>query len=355
MAARHKLKIKNITRETEDCVSIVLDIPSELNAVYQYKSGQFVTFCKEFNGEELRRSYSICSSPEENELRVAVKKVEDGRFSNYANNELKIGDEIDVISPDGRFTPTIKSDQAKSYLLIAAGSGITPILSILKSILNNESKSTVCLLYGNQRTEEIIFREEILNLKNKFLQKLHIHFLLSKEITEEENFYGRINAEKIKIFNNILFDANSIDEVYICGPEEMTLEVKSSLEELGFDPIKIHFELFGTSSANQKKPVLKKEQIGQHAQIEVKLNGRTVSFDLDYGKQSILDAALKQNLALPYACKGGVCCTCKAKVLQGEVEMLVNYGLEEDEIKNGYVLTCQSYPKSKTVSIDYDV
>jgi ring-1,2-phenylacetyl-CoA epoxidase subunit PaaE len=354
MSDKFILKIKNINKETKDCVSIALDIPSEHQTAFQFKPGQYITFLKSLNNEEIRRSYSICSSPFENELRVAVKKVEDGLFSTYANDQLKNGDLIEVMPPEGRFSPDLQLDNKKIYLLLAAGSGITPILSIAKSILQEEINSNVILLYGNQKTENIIFKEQLLALKNKFLQRFQINFLLSKELTEEENFYGRINSQKLNIFKNTLFKINDLDEIFICGPEEMIIDCRTYLLEQGIPSSKIHVELFG-AKINTKKQEKILSRKGNVAHVKYKLNGRTHELQLDYGESSILDAALKQNSALPFACKGGVCCTCKAKLLEGTVDMLVNYGLEQDEVDNGYILTCQSYPSSNEISIDYDV
>ncbi len=354
MSDKFILKIKNIIKETKDCVSIALDIPAEHQTSFQFKPGQYITFIKTFNNEEIRRSYSICSSPFENELRVAVKKVEDGLFSSYANEQLQSGDLIEVMPPEGRFSPNLHLENQKIYLLIAAGSGITPILSIAKSILQEELNSNVILLYGNQKTENIIFKEQLLALKNKFLKRFQINFLLSKELTEEGNFYGRINSQKLSIFKNTLFNINDLDEIFICGPEEMIVDCRTYLLEQGIPSLKIHVELFG-AKINTKKQEKILSRKGNVAHVKYKLNGRTHELQLDYGESSILDAALKQNSALPFACKGGVCCTCKAKLLEGTVDMLVNYGLEQDEVDNGYILTCQSYPSSNEISIDYDV
>lgn len=354
MVEKIKLKIKNKRLETKDCVSLSFDIPAEYTERFNYNPGQYLTLCADYLGAEIRRSYSICSAPHESELRVAIKRVEDGIFSSKIIDTLHPGDIIEVLTPEGRFTTEINSNQSKQYLFIAAGSGITPILSLIKSILHEESNSNVNLLYGNQYQEDIIFKEELLALKNIYLQRLSIHFILSKEFTEEENFYGRIDANKIKLFHNILYDLHQIDHVFICGPEAMIIEINHTLHEMSVPHSKIHVELFGTAPSTPKKPSPKKEDLGKTAQVSLKLNGRTVQFGMAYNEESILDAALQNKLPLPYACKGGVCCTCKAKLIEGKVEMMVNYGLEPEEIAANYILTCQAFPITEKVIVDYD-
>jgi ring-1,2-phenylacetyl-CoA epoxidase subunit PaaE len=240
---------------------------------------------------------------------------------------------------------------AKQYLLFAAGSGITPVMSIIKSILCIEPQSHVSLLYGNQSTEDTIFLEELLALKNKYLQQFQIHFILSREDMEEPLFCGRIGKEKLDAFNTRLFDIDEIDEFMICGPEEMNLEIRESLLAKGIPAKKIHMELFGISIARHR--TILSGNPGQ-SHVKVTADGRSFEFELGYSGISLLDAALKYSKALPFACKGGVCCTCKAKLVKGQVEMDVNYGLEPDEVANGYILTCQSHPRTPEVIIDYD-
>ena len=353
----HSLRVKKVEKETEDCVSIVFEVPEELKELYVFKQGQSLTMRKELSGEEVRRTYSICSSPHDNMLRVAVKKVEGGAFSAYANEQLKAGDTLEVMPPVGKFYTELDAAQKKNYVAFAAGSGITPVLSIIKTTLLTEPGSTFTLVYGNRTKNSIIFKEELEALKDKFLSRFRIYHILSREKTDAEINYGRIGRDKCEVLFGKLIDLNSADEFFLCGPEEMIFSVRDYLQEKGVAKDHIHFELF--TIPGQKKSVVETEKKavvdeGPKAKVSVKLDGILFDFDLGYESQSILDAALKQGADLPYACKGGVCCTCKAKLVEGEVEMEVNWGLEQDEIEKGYILTCQSHPKTERVVVDFD-
>lgn len=352
----HSLVVKEIRRETESCVSILFDVPSSLQKEYQYTQGQYLTIKAKINNEEVRRSYSICSCPLDSELRVAVKKVPEGLFSTYANETLKAGDQLDVMTPIGNFNTDLSADQSKHYVAFVAGSGITPVMSIMKTVLRIEPKSRFTLFYGNKNFESIIFRDEIEALKNEYLQRLGVYHLLSREITDSPLFNGRLNGEKASLFCDHLFDLNKVDDFFLCGPGEMILEIKETLLEKGVDSKKVHLELFTTpgQAAKAVKPVVEKAQKDYDSQVSVTLDGITHEFGLDADGPNVLDAALHHGADVPYACKGAVCCTCKAKVLEGVVEMDLNYALEPDELEAGYVLTCQSHPKSKNVVISYD-
>jgi ring-1,2-phenylacetyl-CoA epoxidase subunit PaaE len=351
----HTLIIKEIIKETVDTVSITFNVPNDLKSNFDYIQGQYLTLKTNINGEEVRRSYSICSAPSENKLQVAVKQVEQGVFSNFANNELKIGDSIEVMNPMGKFHNTIEPNQAKNYVAIAVGSGITPILSIIKETLLQEPMSTFTLIYGNKNTKSIIFKEQIEALKDKYIDRLTLHYILSRERVDVPLYFGRVDDEKCAIFFNKLIDLDIINQVFLCGPEDMILNTKALLEKKGFDKHKIHFELFTSSSDKKKLENVQKSTNDSHkSNISLKIDGKTMEFKLGFNENNILDAAMNQGADLPYACKGGVCCTCKAKLVSGEVEMLVNYGLEEDEIEHGYILTCQSYPKTDAVMVDFD-
>ena len=351
----HKLRVKNIRRETNDCVSIAFDIPRELKADFQFKQGQNITIKSIINGEELRRSYSICSSPLDNELRVAVKKVDGGAFSSFANEELKEDDLLDVLPPTGTFFTEVGATNKKNYVFFAAGSGITPVISIVKTILLNEPESHVTLVFGNKDVSSIIFKEELEALKDKHLRHFRVYYILSRERTEIEITYGRIDAEKLKRLS-ALIDYSTVDEFFICGPEEMIFTVKGFLESNKIESNKIHFELF-TTPARKTIPIgtAATEKKTDGSEITIKSDGRIFNFKLDYQSDSILEAALAEGADLPFACKGGVCTTCKAKLIEGEVEMEVNYGLEPDEVKARFILTCQSHPRSKKVVVDFDV
>jgi ring-1,2-phenylacetyl-CoA epoxidase subunit PaaE len=353
----HKLTIKEIKKETQDCVSVLFDIPEQLRKQFQFTQGQSLTMRAIVNGEELRRTYSLCSSPADHEWKVAIKKVEGGLFSVYANDQLKKGDVLDVMEPVGKFYTPLDPANKKNYLAFAAGSGITPVLSIIKTTLATEPQSSFTLVYGNRSRSSIIFFEELEGLKNKFINRFNFINILSRERTEATLNFGKINSEKLTELNKLI-DFAAIDETFLCGPEEMIFCVKDFLETHGVYKKKIHFELF--ASKGQKKAVIrneKKEELSSNnSLITIKMDGRSIEFPLSLNSDiSILDAALKQGADLPFACKGGMCCTCKAKLLAGEVEMDVHWGLEHEEIEKGFILTCQSHPKTEKVVVDFDV
>ena len=353
----HPLKIKEIRRETDDCVSILFDIPNEYRDQFAFRQGQSLTMRTRLNGEEVRRTYSICSSPLDKEWRVAVKKVEGGLFSSFANDQLKSGDVLEVMPPVGKFYTDLHPSHTKNYLAVAAGSGITPVLSIIKTTLLTEPNSSFTLLYGNRSRSSIIFKEELEALKNKFMDRLTMHHILSREVTDAPIYHGRINKEKCELLFGKLIDLAAIDDCFICGPEEMIFGVKQFLESKQFDKKHIHFELFttpGQKTYSGKSVPSQAVEKGPTSKIKVKLDGVIFDFELSQKGETILDAALNQGADLPFACKGGVCCTCRAKLVQGEVQMDVNYGLEEDEIEAGFILTCQSHPKTPEVFVDFD-
>ena len=353
----HTLQITDIRHETSTCVSVALDIPDEFKDAYTYKAGQYITFKKVIDGEELRRSYSLCSSPIEPDFRVAIKQVPEGKFSTYACSQLKKGDRIDVMTPMGNFTTAINSMEAKNYMAFVAGSGITPVMSLMKTILATEADSTFTLVYGNQNLQSIIFKEDIEALKNKYMGRLHVIHILSREKLETDINNGRINHEKcIQLFSGLL-DLSKMHHFFMCGPEEMIMSVKDYLLAQKVNEKAIHFELFTTTGAQNKHDDWKaahQEGSDTLCTVTIKVDDRTYDIKLAYGGDSILDAALKSGADLPYACKGGVCCTCRAKVMEGEVEMEVNYALEKEEVSQGFVLTCQSHPKTDRVFIDFD-
>lgn len=354
----YPLRVKDVRQETADCVSVSLWVPDELVETFRFAPGQYLTFRTHMEDAEVRRSYSICVSPNEHELRVAVKKVQGGRFSTHANETLKAGDLLDVMPPMGKFSPRKSELTQKQYLAFAAGSGITPIMSIMRTVLEDEPNSTFTLIYGNRTRNTIIFREAIEGLKNKYMQRLSVYHVLSREMMDVPLFNGRIDAAKCVEFCDTLIDISSINEAFICGPEDMILSVRKKLVELGLPSEHVHIELF--TSPDQPKAAHKK-WVEEHAadgermsKVTITLDGATFEMDLAYGGDSILDAALKHGADLPYACKGGVCCTCRAKVTEGAVDMEVNYALEKDEIAKGFVLTCQSHPTTDKVTIDFD-
>ena len=356
----HPLSVKKVEKETEDCVSIVFDVPEELKEQFSFHQGQSLTIRKMINNTEVRRTYSICSAPSDGILQVAIKKVEGGLFSTWANNELKAGDLIDAMPPVGKFYTELDPLYKKNYIAFAAGSGITPVLSIIKTTLLTEPQSSFTLIYGNRTKNSIIFKEQLENIKDRFIDRFRIYHILSRERSDAEINSGRIDIPKLELLFGKLVDIKKCDEFFLCGPEEMIFCIKDYLEGRGITQDKIHFELF--TIPGQKQSVVdsagKKETAptseGPVAKVNVKLDGITFSFDLPYESESILDAALKQGADLPYACKGGVCTTCKAKITEGEVKMDVNWGLEQEEIDKGFILTCQAHPVSGRITVDFD-
>jgi len=354
----HPLKVKEVKKETEDCVSVSFEIPENLKRDFAFKQGQSLTMRTTINKEEVRRTYSICSSPLDNEWKVAIKKVEGGLFSTFANAELKKGDVLEVMEPVGKFYSALNSANKKNYLGFAAGSGITPLLSIINTTLRTEPGSTFTLVYGNKSRSSIIFFEELEGLKNKYLQQFNFINILSRERTEAAINFGRIDSEKLNELAKLI-NYNSFDEAFICGPEEMIFCVKDHLQQKGIGEKNIHFELFTTSGQkiqSTRHKAQDAEESGPKSKITVKVDGRSFDFSLALNcETTILDAALKQGADLPYACKGGMCCTCKAKLMEGEVEMDVHWGLEQEEIEKGFILTCQSHPKTEKVVVDFDI
>ena len=357
MVRFEKLTIRDIRKETPDCVSIAFEIPENLKPVYQFRQGQNLTLRLKLNDEELRRSYSICSSPLDNELRIAVKKVSQGKFSSHANLKLRKGDIIDVLPPTGTFYTELRIDQKKKYLALAAGSGITPIISIIKATLKTEPESEFTLVYGNRNRSSIIFKEALEALKNIYINRLTIIHVLSREKTDAPINHGRINAEKCVQLKRLV-DFKNMDEIFLCGPEEMIFSVRDWLHHEGIEHRKIHFELFTTpgqqkSAANNLQLNVHEDE-GPKSKVSIKLDGVLFDFELAKSGDSILDAALQQGAELPYACKGGVCSTCRARLLEGEVRMDTNYALEPDELAKGFILTCQSHPLTDSVVVDFD-
>lgn len=360
MSKFHPLKVNDVRRETADTVSIAFDVPAKDAKQFEFKAGQYVTIKATIDGEDIRRSYSICASPLDGELRVAVKKVEGGKFSEWANRVLKEGDVLEVMPPMGHFTPDIKSSNKKSYLLVAAGSGITPVISILKTILVKEPDSDVTLVYGNKGNATIIFKEEIEALKNVYMGRLTLLHIFSKEQLDTPFLNGRIDGTKCSALSKVLIDLEGTDEVYICGPNDMTESVKDWLISAHFPTDKTFFELFGTPSPTSGAKEVKKAEIikkfdGEFSDVTVILDGKETHFELATNGESILDAATRQGADAPYACKGAVCCTCRAQVMEGEVQMELNYSLTEADVANGFVLTCQSHPTTQKVVINFDV
>jgi ring-1,2-phenylacetyl-CoA epoxidase subunit PaaE len=351
--------VTSVVAATRDSVIVAVQVAEELRAKYRYKQGQNLTFIKRLNGAEVRRSYSICSSVDDSELRVGIKHVENGVFSGWANSQLKVGDKLDVLPPTGNFFVELDPNAQRNFVGVAAGSGITPILSILKTTLETESASHFTLIYGNQSTDTIMFLEEIEALKNRYPQRLQVFHILSREIQNAELLTGRIDGQKIDRFLDLLIDANDIDDVFLCGPFEMVMSAKDAFIDAGVEKKHVHSELFGAPDdlknlvRKTKQSVSEAEQ--QHiSKVLVMIDGKGTQLNLARSGETVLDAALKIRRDLPFACKGGVCSTCKAKVMEGEVEMDLNYSLSDEEVAAGFILTCQAHPISDRVTIDYD-
>lgn len=350
----HSLKIKDVIRETDEAVSISFEIPAELRNDYTYKSGQYLTLRATINGEDIRRSYSLCSAPHEDEWRVAVKQVENGKFSTYANKSIQSGMEMQVMTPMGNFIVDTAATNDKSYVLFAAGSGITPIISIAKSVLGNEPNSDVTLFYGNKGANSIIFKEELEALKNEYMDRLRIIHLLSRESLGSDILKGRIDKDKTTDLYNAFLKDLQIDAVYICGPEPMIIGVKESMLDSGVASDKIHFELFTSPTDPNEKVELPTNSPKIDSNVTIIVDGDELDIALTSNGVNILDAAQEAGADLPFACKGGVCCTCKAKIMEGSASMDVNYALEPDEVDAGYILTCQAHPTSDKLVISFD-
>ena len=353
MSKFHSLKISDIVRETADAVSVAFEVPAQLKQEYKYKQGQYLTLKFKINGEELRRSYSICSSPlDENELRVAIKKVKDGRVSSFINDNLKKGDVLEVMIPMGNFFTEMNSANKKNYVLFAGGSGITPMFSILKTVLKAEPQSKVTLFYGNNDESSIIFQKQIEQLAVANSDRLNVvHILNAPPANHPVLLQGLMSKEKdIALIQNYI-GLNANNEYFICGPGPMMENVVTALKELKVDEAQVHIEYFTAPvNAEAVKPS-ENEVAGAIATIILDGDEHKIVLQKD---ESILEAALRSGLDAPHACQGGSCCTCRALLQQGKVEMRVNYALSASEVKQGYILTCQSRPTTPTVVVNYD-
>ncbi len=354
--AFYPLKIAEVRREIDDAVSLRFTIPEALRDVFRFTPGQHLTLRAELDGEDVRRNYSLCVAPFENELRVAIKQIAGGLFSTWANANLKPGDMLDAMPPHGSFTWAFDSNRRATYAGFAGGSGITPILSLMKTALATEPDSDFILLYGNRATNSIMFLEEIAALKNRYMGRLQVYHFLEDEEEDIELFNGRLDSAKIAAVLSNLVDPTAIDAAFICGPGPMMDAVEAGLIGAGVPANRILIERFtvGELSAAQAAAmrVVEQEAAGRRVKITLEGRRRTVAFDADKG--SILENARANGLPAPYACKAGVCATCRAKLVSGEVTMKVNYGLSAEEVADGYVLTCQAVPLTDEVELDFD-
>jgi len=356
MSQFHSLTIKDVRPETRDAVSIAFDVPAELQNDFRFTQGQYLVMRTHMGDEEVRRSYSICSGVEDGELRVAIKRVAGGRFSAFANESLKIGHSLEVMPPSGQFYVPLDPERHGNYLAVAAGSGITPILSIIKTTLESEPHSRFTLLYGNRSSSGALFREQLEDLKNRYLQRLNLIFVFSREQQDVDLYNGRIDADKCGQLFSRWLDVKNLDAAFICGPQAMTETVRDRLKSNGMPGERIHFELFAAVGSEQKREAREaaRQIDAAVSQITVISDGRALAFELPRNTLSILEAGNAQGAELPYSCKAGVCSTCKAKVVEGEVEMDSNHALEDYEVAAGYVLSCQCFPISDKVVLDFD-
>ncbi len=355
MAKFHSVKVSDIYKETKDCSVISLDIPQEMREDFKYSHGQHLTFRAMIDGQDVRRTYSLCSSPVEEKWQVAVKRIDGGRFSTYVNENLKAGDTVEVMPPTGVFFARIEPEREKNYIAFAAGSGITPVLSIMKTHLALEPKSTFKLFYLNRSVKSIIFKEEIEQLKNRYLDRLEIFHFLSKEHRNIPLLNGRFTKEKMEMLTRHIIDVGTISECFICGPEEMIFLIRDELTAAGLPKEKIHFELFSSGNTEEDRAranrVIENKTVG--TEVTIIDGGKEFHFTMDDDYDNILDGALAAGADLPFACKGGVCSTCRCKVVEGSVEMKINYALDESDIAKNYVLSCQAVPTSGKVVVDF--
>ena len=348
MSSFHNLSVKNIKRETDKAISISFNLPENLKASFVFKAGQYITLKTVIDGHEVRRDYSLCVSPKSGELKVAVKEVNDGTFSAYANNTLKVGDTLEVAPPKGRFIFEPNDSKTKNIALFAAGSGITPILSIVKCALEEEVYSQVILVYGNKTTKDTMFLNELLELQHAYKDRFSIQFVFSQQ-DEDDSIFGRIEKSTVNYVMKNKHKHVDVDAFYLCGPEAMIHTVKDVLTEHDIDENRIHFELFKAA----KPAEVKEDAAAGSTQISITVDDETTTFEMSQ-KQTILEAALDEDLDAPYSCQGGICSSCLARVTEGEATMTQNNILTESEVAEGLILTCQAHPTTPSIVIDYD-
>jgi len=348
MPSFFKLVVKEVKRETKDAVSILFAVPEELQSNYTFIAGQYINLRLTLDNQEIRRAYSICSAPDSGELRIAVKAVPNGLFSQFATTKLKAGDVLEVGKPEGKFTFEPQADRQRNYAAFVAGSGITPAISILKSVLKSEPKSSFVLVYGNKSPEETIFHQELHDLQSHYVGRLFVHYVYSQAKTDGA-LSGRIDKTTLHYILKEKHASLEFDKFYLCGPEAMINTVSEALKEKNIKESNIKFELF---SASAKEHTIEQSLEG-HAQITVMVDDEETTFEMS-AKQTILDAALKQGIDAPYSCQGGICSSCLARVTEGTAEMTKNSILTDKEVASGLILTCQAHPTSATIRVDFD-
>jgi ring-1,2-phenylacetyl-CoA epoxidase subunit PaaE len=347
MSHFHPLTVKNIKRLTPSSVAITFGIPKELLQTYDFIPGQYITIKKELKGKELRRSYSICSSPKKDCITVGVKKVDKGGFSDYANSKLAVGDVLEVMSPEGRFVFNPTSGQ-KKIAAFAAGSGITPIMSIVKAVLDSNPKSQFVLVYGNKSYAETMFYTDLVKLQLEYTNRFFVYFVNSQE-QEGDSLFGRIDVSTVNYVLKNKHKDTQFDDFYLCGPEAMINLVSETLQDHDIPKEKIHFELFTPTEILDELP----EKPEGKTELTVILDDEEFKFPMQKNVR-VLDAVLKENIDAPYSCQGGVCSTCIARIKEGKAEMVKNQILTDGEIAEGLILTCQAHPLTPTLTVDYD-
>jgi len=355
MSKFHKLSVASVEPETRDAVAITFAVPEALAEPFRFAAGQHLTLRADIEGQDVRRSYSICSGVEDGKLRIAVKRNPGGVFSAWANEMLKAGDALDVLPPLGHFNVPLAAGNRKHYAAFAAGSGITPLLSIIKTTLATEPQSRFTLFYGNRASGTVMFKEELAALKDTYLTRFNLVHVLSREAQDIELLHGRIDRAKADALLTHWLDLDHVDAVFVCGPDGMMQAVAEALKARDYPDARVKIERFATSiPRHEHRPAKVAEPGHTECEVTVVLEGVTRTFALEKGKENILDAGLKAGIELPYSCKSGVCSTCRAKLTAGEVDMDVNFALEDYEVARGFVLTCQSYPVTDRVAVDYD-
>jgi ring-1,2-phenylacetyl-CoA epoxidase subunit PaaE len=351
------MTVLDIRRETPDAVSVGLAVEPDLAPAFAFRPGQYLTVRRDFGGEEVRRSYSICAGLDDGHLRIGVRHVPGGIFSTFLAEQLRPGDTIEAMPPNGRFGPEIDPAARHAYLGIAAGSGITPILSILSSVLTREPESRFVLVYGNRVTQSVMFAEALEDLKNRHLERLTLFHVLSREAQDVALMAGRIDAAKLAALAEGAIDIPAMDAAFLCGPRDMMRAAKAGLAELGMPAERIHMELFSPGIPAKTLPRPTRQTLAAApivAQIAVRLDGKRHSFDLTSEDSSLITAAARQGIDLPHSCTGGMCSTCRCRLLSGEADMIQNFALEEWELKRGFILACQAKPKTPHLELDFD-
>ncbi len=353
----YPLKVASVAKNTRDAVVVTFDVPAELGDTFSFRPGQYLTLRTNVDGQDLRRSYSICAAPGDKQLRVAIKRLNDGTFSSWANQHLQVGQLLDVMPPDGHFTIDFSPENTNCYVAFAVGSGITPILSLIKTALDTEPGSSFTLFFGNRASSVVLFREEIEDLKNRYMTRFSLVYVMSREHQDIELFNGRLDGPKVEQLLGLWMDPSLIDYAFVCGPQDMTESVTQALAGKGLDKSRIKFELFGSPRgprALRTGQDVSRAPGGQLCEVTVIQDGVTRTLTIEKNKDSVLDSALAQGMELPYSCKGGVCSSCRCKVIEGEVDMDANFALEDYEVARGFVLSCQSFPVTDKLTIDFD-